>query len=274
MKQWDFLKKSFELEKLSHAYIFSGNDEAGKREIALKLAKFINCEQRSKSEKPCAVCRTCRAVQERRFSDVTFLQPEGTSDSTEASADKATAGKEIKITQIRNLSAYLSLRAWMSSYKIVVIEKADAMNQEAQSAFLKLLEEPKGNTLFLLLAEHASMLFDTIRSRSQEIKFYNFTQALEPSDEIKKNFEKLRSTSLHDRFAYAKKLSDSSENAQETLRGWLQYARMLLLETMGKEPKEISSLVRTLKTIQDTAYLIQNTNVNLRLSLERVMLEL
>src|SRR3989344_5660213 len=131
--QKNFLQKLAELRRLSHAYLFSGNDEAQKNKLVADLV-------------------TCLDVQ---IADRAFLEP--------------TLG-EITIAQIRELSSLLSMTAWSSPYKVAVLSRAHAMNREAQSAFLKLLEEPKGNTVFFLLTEYPDMLLDTIRSRAQEFK--------------------------------------------------------------------------------------------------------
>lgn len=266
MRQWEFLKKSFQMGRLSHGYIFSGNDSVGKKETALNLAQWINCEQRIRMEEPCSVCRICKAIEEQRFPDVTFIEPLASIESTE--------GKEIKISQIRDLRGHMSLGAWVSSYKTAIIEKADTMNPEAQSAFLKLLEEPKGNSLFLLLTDRAEMLFETIRSRTQEIKFYNFKQEKEVSSQISKNFERLGAASLQERFAFAKKLSESPEQLKITLECWLWHARRLLLEHIKQNSSQVPSLLRVVQTIQDISVVLANTNVNIRGALERIMLEL
>ncbi|MEK7510168.1 MAG: hypothetical protein AAB567_01240 [Patescibacteria group bacterium] len=264
LHQWEFLRKSAELGRLSHAYIFSGNDREAKRDTAFRLAKFLNCEQQER--KPCDVCKSCKAIEGRRFPDVTFLKP---AVDEEASWRK----EEIKISQIRELSAYLSLGAWVSPWKIIIMEKAHAMNQEAQSAFLKLLEEPKGNTLFLLLADYSQILLDTIRSRAQEIKFYNFKQFSKASSESQKNFEKLHTLSIQERFVWAKKLSESPEHMQETLEDFLRYARIRLLEKVKENSGDVPKLLRTVRTIQGISFLLGSTNINTRLALERMLLE-
>lgn len=262
-KQWEFLRISAEFERLSHAYIFSGNNDERKQETALRLAQLINCECQNLNERPCGACRACIAVANRRFADVSFVEP-----------DTANGRREIKISRIRGLSASLSLGAWVSPYKIAIISQAETMNQEAQSAFLKLLEEPKGNTLFLLLAEHAEMLFDTIRSRAQEIKFYNFRSPRRMLAGVRDDFEKLRGCTLHERFLYAKKLADAPEMMEHTLRAWLWAARELLLQMAKADSADAAKFARAVRTIQDGSFLIASTNVNRRLALERILLEL
>lgn len=264
LHHWEFLRKCAELGRLSHAYIFSGNDREAKRDTAFRLAKFLNCEEQER--KPCDVCTSCKAIQGRRFPDVSFLEP---LSAIQAPSEK----EEIKISQIRELSAYLSLGAWVSRWKIVIMEKAHTMNQEAQSALLSLLEEPKGNTLFLLLADYSQILLDTIRSRAQEIKFYNFKQFSNASSEAQKNFEKLCASSIQEQFAWAKKLSESPEHIQETLEDFLRCARIRLLEKVRESSGDVPKLVRQVRAIQGISFLLGSTNINTRLALERMMLE-
>jgi len=265
--QWEFLKRSAELGKLAHAYIFSGNDTPAKEEMAFSLAKLINCERKDTNGSFCGDCSPCRAVQGKRHPDVSFVQP--------VVAPEAVALRpELKISQIRSLASYLNLGAWTSPCKIAIIHKAHTMNLQAQSAFLKLLEEPKGSTLFLLLAEYPHMLLDTIRSRAQEIKFYNFAQSLQVPREIKDRFDSLRKATIHEKFTYAKQLSESPDQIETTLEGWLRHARTLLNAQVQKDAEGAAALLRAVQTIQDVLPILQYTNVNARLALERIMLEI
>lgn len=264
MKQWQFLQKSAELGKLAHAYIFSGNDKEGQEKTALYLILFLNCEQKASNGTPCQKCQSCRNIKARIHGDVTYVNPMSSSDRTER--------QEIKISQIRNLYSHLHLGAWSSPYKCVVMHEAHEMNTEAQSAFLKLLEEPKGNTLFLLLTSYPAMLLDTIRSRTQEITFYNFSKK-QISKDIEEELQKLQTSTIQERFAYAKNLADSPERISQTLLAWLEHTRYRLIAAL-KNSEETEKLIFFIQAIQEIQPMLQNTNANARLALERIMLEL
>jgi hypothetical protein len=178
---------------------------------------------------------------------------------------------ETSIAQARALRSFVSMSAWASSHKVGIIAAAHEMNQETQSALLKILEEPRGNSVFVLLAEPVDALLKTIRSRGQELKFYDFVpQDLPAEDE--KQFRQLRSSSIQERFAYAKKLSDSPEEVIEVLQSWLYSSRALLIQQLSSDPGKVKSLTHTIKTIQETLNTLRTTNTNPRVALEYTLL--
>jgi len=286
-KQWQFLRKSLELGKLSHAYLFSGETQLGKKNLALEFAKLINGENFYFGHP-----------------DLILIEPEG---------------REIQIVQIRELIQKLSLKPYSAFLKVAMIDQAHLMNSEAQNCFLKTLEEPKGNTILILITEAPKTLFPTIRSRCEIIKFYpvkiseieNYLKnqgiSKEKSEEIAKlslgrpglaidfltNPQKLENqkkvieelikissgkTSLSLRFQYAKDLVMNPE-LNEILNIWLSYFRAVLLEQFlppeVKKPEyPFSKLKNIIKQIQNTNFLISTTSVNPRLALEILMLEL
>lgn len=239
MRQHEFLKKLVQEKKISHAYLFSGNDNARKEEIVNYVLDTLLVQQ----------------------PDQIIVRP----------ADDGNAA-EITIAQIRALSSFLSMSSWNSPYKVAMIYHAHRMNQEAQSAFLKLLEEPKGDTIFLLLSEYPDLLLDTIRSRAQEFKFYSFVH--EGDEASAKEFEKLRKSDIVFRFAAAKTLADSKNEITEKLEQWLRAARALLLGAVRDDPAETRRLLRQIHAIQEVSGTLQTTNANPRLALERLMLDL
>ena len=135
-KQWEFLKNKLETGQLSHAYLFTGQEGIGKKIFAKEFAEFVGC----------------------KFPDLTVVE-----------SDK---GKEIPIAKIREIQNFLAYKSYNGGFKIVVVDNAELMNQEAQSCFLKTLEEPKGKTLLLLISSKPDMILPTIYSRCQQVKFF------------------------------------------------------------------------------------------------------
>jgi len=134
--------------------------------------------------------------------------------------------------------------------------------------------------VFILLAEHPKLLLETIRSRVEELKFPGFARSDIPSHpqclEAIKDLTTLQSTSLHERFEYAKTLAQSPGRTRDTLECWLVFLRTVLLEK-AKGRSNISELVSIkdrLELTQETLTLCSTTNVNTRLALDRLMLEL
>ena len=254
---WEFLKNSALLGKLSHAYLFSGNDEAGQQRLSLKLSQLLNCELRE-GEKPCGTCASCRGMRERTHPDAVWISET----------------REIPIGAIRKLRHHSSLSSWQSSFKIAVIEKAHLMNMEAQSALLKLLEEPKHNAILLLCTQHPDLLLDTIRSRAQEIRWYVFPAALKENSKDAEELKRLKGSLLQERFDYAKKAAETPEDAIQVLEEWMRAQRSILLKTVSDSSENIAQEERVLKTMQEMLQVMQTTNVTPRLALEQVLLEL
>ena len=261
-KQWDFLQKSAELGKIAHAYLFYGEESSGKKELALEFVRLINCETRG--SKPCRACRTCREIERGTSPDLFLIEPEG---------------GEIKINRIRELHSRLALRSYSSPYKTAVISRAHTLNGEAQSAFLKLLEEPKGKTVFLLLTEYPEMLLPTILSRVERIRISPSSSKklnMASCEKIASELEALGKNDLFWRFAYAKKMTEDQEELERKLSVWLAYFRDQLFASLEGKKTAYSTarLIKILNSIQTASLLVSTTNTSPRLTLEVLMLEL
>lgn len=254
---WEFLKNSVRLGKLSHAYVFSGNDEAGQQRLALRFSQLLNCEA-TKEERPCGECRSCMTLQEKTHPD----------------AIRIAETREIPILAIRTLRQRFALSSWQSSFKIAVIERAHLMNIEAQSALLKLLEEPKHNVILLLLTEYPDLLLDTIRSRAQEIRWYAFPAASKRDEQGAEELSRLKGALMQERFDYAKKVAETPEDAICILAEWVRAERELLLEAVAHSAKNVARVERTVKVMQEMLHAIQTTNVTPRSAVEQVLVEL
>jgi DNA polymerase III delta prime subunit len=254
---WEFLKNSAALGKLSHAYIFSGNDDAGQQRLAFKLSQLLNCESR-KEEEPCQICASCKGMKAKTHPDAVWISET----------------REIPISAIRGLRNHFSLSSWQSPFKIAVIEKAHLMNTEAQSALLKLLEEPRRNAIILLLCEYPDLLLDTIRSRAQEIRWYSFPATAKEDGKYAEELKRLKDSFLQERFDYAKKAAETSQDAIYILEGWMRAQRSFLLKSISDVSENIAQEERVVKTMQEMLRVVSTTNVTPRLALEQVLVEL
>ncbi|MDA1337205.1 MAG: hypothetical protein O3C23_00340 [bacterium] len=230
------LTGAYEKGKLSHAYLLSGNDNAGKEKLVQNFTTFLLGEDPSKT-----LANTVR------------IRPEK---------------DEITIGQIRALKKQLSLSAWGTLYKIGIIELADTMNQEAQSAFLKLLEEPRGNVLLLLQVSHPALLLDTICSRAQELKMYTFG---EPKRSDASLLAKLTASSIAERFAFAERVSQDQKILQKTLLNLQRELRLQFLKELGQG---VTSTLRILYIFQEVLIALRQTTINGRFAMERILIEL
>jgi len=272
-KQIDFLTKISKLDKLSHAYLFTGQEKIGKKRIALEWVSLLFDQD----------------VQKKQHPDLFLIEP----------------SKEIQISQIRELIWKLSLKPYSAPLKIAIIDNAHLMNKEAQNALLKILEEPSGKALLIFITEFSELLLPTILSRVQRIKFFpvckieikeylekqkiknseieeiiefsygkpgsamNFildSEKLKNQKKLIKELMIISKANLSFRFQYAKDLSEN--NIGEVLDIWLRYFRKMLISGIN-----YNKAINIIKKIQSTNFLISTTNVNPRLALETLMLE-
>ena len=140
---------------LSHAYILSGPAGSGRHTLARLLCGAMLCAA-SGGERPCGRCAPCRKVFSGVHPDVAVISGPG-------------EGKPITVDQVRALRSDAYIRPNEGERKIYLLEQADRMNQSAQNAMLKLLEEGPAYAVFLLLAENGGGLLQTVRSRCEEL---------------------------------------------------------------------------------------------------------
>jgi len=139
---------------LGHAYIISGPVGSGRHTLAGLLCRAMVCTG-EESGRPCGRCAPCRKAAGGIHPDViTVAGPDG---------------KPISVDQVRQLRTDAHIRPNEAQRKIYLLERADRMNQSAQNAMLKLLEEGPAYAVFLLLAENSGGLLETIRSRCETL---------------------------------------------------------------------------------------------------------
>lgn len=141
-------------QQLSHAYLFTGDVVAEKRELAQSIIQTLACRNKGKGIEPCQECRDCQRVAQGQFADLMRVQAEG---------------RSIKINQIRELKDWLSTSAMDADFKATIIENAELMGPGAANALLLFLEEPGENVYLFLFSQEADLLLPTIQSRVQTI---------------------------------------------------------------------------------------------------------
>jgi len=152
-----YLQKEIICSQFAHAYIFTGLSHLGKKTVAEYFAASINC-QNKKIARPCWQCASCIQIQKRTHPDVIFIQK---------SEDKS----KILIGQIRELQRRLSLKSFITKFKVAIISDSEFLNEESANSLLKTIEEPYPNTIFILTVVDQKQLPLTITSRCQLIKF-------------------------------------------------------------------------------------------------------
>lgn len=151
----DHLKNAITRRKPSHAYIFHGEDGCGKRLVADIFAAGLLCE--SDGRKPCGKCRSCLQYESANHPDVIRVTHEKTG---------------IGVDDIRSqLVNEMQIKPYNSDYKIFIVDEAEKMNEQAQNALLKTLEEPPEYGVIILLSENINAFLDTIVSRAVSLAF-------------------------------------------------------------------------------------------------------
>ncbi len=146
--------------RLSHSYIFSGPSGIGKKLFAIEFAKLINCNAELENRPDDCGCSSCSKIEKMIHPDVMLFEYEGE--------------KTIKIDQVRSdLEEKVFLSPFESRYKIFILDDAERMNNNAQNAFLKTLEEPPKDSIIILLTQSLNFIIPTIKSRCQIINFTN-----------------------------------------------------------------------------------------------------
>jgi len=152
------LQRALEGSRRAHAYLLAGPPQVGKATLARELAQALNCEG---ADPPCHECGPCRRIEAGIHTDVQTVTVEATGNGA--------VHKDISIDQIREVGRTVSLRAFEGRCRVIIIDPADAMNEAAQNAFLKTLEEPPPDVVFLLITARPQLLRATIRSRCQRL---------------------------------------------------------------------------------------------------------
>jgi DNA polymerase-3 subunit gamma/tau len=152
------LANAIKMNRVAHAYIFSGARGVGKTTAARILAKAMNCVNGPTAE-PCGECDSCKEIAAGSSLDVIEID----------------AASNRGIDQIRELREMVRYAPAASRCKVVILDEAHMLTSEASNALLKTLEEPPERVIFVMATTQPEDLEDTIRSRSQHFHFRALT---------------------------------------------------------------------------------------------------
>lgn len=152
------LKNAIELDKISHAYLFTGPRGTGKTSTARIFAKSLNCKE-GPTISPCGICENCV--------DIT--------NSTPMDVIEIDAASNRKVEDAQNILEKVMYAPVNSRYKIYIIDEVHMLSTTAFNALLKTLEEPPKNVIFILATTEVHKVLDTIKSRCQRFDFKRIT---------------------------------------------------------------------------------------------------
>jgi DNA polymerase-3 subunit delta' len=166
------LERALREGRLAHAYLFVGPERVGKHTLALKLAQALNCDATvgagapthggdERVVEPCGECGPCRRIAAGLHADVQTVSVEEGEEG---------AQKGIHVSQVREVERACALKPFEGRSRFVIIDPAEEMNAAAQNAFLKTLEEPPPQVVFVLVTADESRLLPTIRSRCRRLE--------------------------------------------------------------------------------------------------------
>ena len=162
----EHLQNAIGMDKVSHAYIINGPDKSGKMMLAEAFAMALQCEKHGKEA--CMECHSCRQALGHNQPDIIYVNH-----------DKPNT---ISVDDIRTqVNNDIDVKPYSSSHKIYIIDEAEKMNQQAQNALLKTIEEPPAYAVIMLLTTNADTFLPTILSRCVTLNI-----KVVPDEKIKK----------------------------------------------------------------------------------------
>ncbi len=142
--------------RIAHAYLLVGDDAELLEAAARAWGALCACHAPTSAGRPCGSCPPCRSFATGRYREAYELRPQSKS-------------RQILVEEMRDFEHQLNLTAAPGCLKIGMVVEADRLNEQAQNAFLKTLEEPPANLMLVLLTTSPKLLLPTIRSRCQTL---------------------------------------------------------------------------------------------------------
>jgi DNA polymerase III subunit delta' len=215
-------------DSFAHAFLLSGPRGVGKREFARDVARWLQCEQTcplGNAARGCS-CASCAA-------DIA------------QHPDIVVSEGALSIAGVRAIRERTARSPFLGRRVVVIIQDAERMRTEGANALLKALEEPRGDTVFLLITERPSAMLPTIHSRCYHMKFHYVPNILIERALKTKTIAALkpywsgrpaRAAQLLDDRSYRKQIETYTKECGAFLRGTL-YNRFKIIEKYARQDR-------------------------------------
>lgn len=171
------LQEALRQNRLASSYLFLGPEAVGKKITAITFAKALNCLENNLN--PCDHCVSCLKIEKNQHPDLHIITGLKENNSLESEA--------VKIEDIRQLQKDINLKPYEGKKKIFILDNAHNLTTEASGALLKILEEPPDESLIILISSKPALLFKTIISRCQILRF-SWLSRIELEKILKKDY--------------------------------------------------------------------------------------
>ena len=161
--QWQQFVDQVKADRLPHALLLRGQMGIGATALAQAMAQFLLCCSPADTQS-CGRCRGCELITSSTHPDFLHIKPEEKSSI-------------VKVSQVRSLGQFVANTAQQGGRKVIMLEPAEAMNHESANALLKNLEEPAGDTVFILVGYQIARILPTIRSRASQVSLASPSEA-------------------------------------------------------------------------------------------------
>ncbi|MBI5753928.1 DNA polymerase III subunit [Candidatus Peregrinibacteria bacterium] len=291
-KQLAQIENDISSGNLAHAYLLAGPNSVGKNTVARKLAGILQCENDF-----CHSCNACLQVEKGCHVDTVVFEDNGES---------------IKIEEVRRIMERLNMTR-QAQYKILLIQSLERMRTEAANSFLKMLEEPPERTIFIMTTDNVRVILPTILSRVRVVKFNSVSNSY-LRDKLKQLYPKSEAETIETvsllslgktgKAVHLMEHPDSLANYLKTyhdIQNFLAYRsvseRFSYIEEMLEDPLRIETFMNILTHVLrskmlepgrqgggkiyakalskiDEAAMLLRQNINVRLVLENLMLQI